>query len=66
MTICSFNLEFTFVLAGWEGTTHNVRVFQHALKKGNLIFHNIFKVCITIKVAIYMIGFEKWARRPTR
>ena len=38
MAICNFNLEFTFVLAGWEGTTHNVRVFQHALTKRELNF----------------------------
>ena len=38
MVVCNFNLEFTFVLAGWEGITHDALVFQHALVKTELNF----------------------------
>ena len=29
--VCDFNMCFTFVLAGLEGTTHDYRVLNHAL-----------------------------------
>jgi hypothetical protein len=28
MVVCDWNMCFTFVLAGWEGTTHDARVFD--------------------------------------
>ncbi|KAK8926015.1 hypothetical protein KSP39_PZI011439 [Platanthera zijinensis] len=31
MAVCDFNMCFTFVLAGWEGSTHDSRIFQRAL-----------------------------------
>ncbi|KAK8913981.1 hypothetical protein KSP39_PZI024169 [Platanthera zijinensis] len=31
MAVCDFNMCFTFALAGWEGSTHDSRIFQHAL-----------------------------------
>ncbi len=34
LAACNFDLEFTYVLAGWEGSAHDVKVFQDALKKG--------------------------------
>ncbi|XP_060673309.1 uncharacterized protein LOC107417030 [Ziziphus jujuba] len=30
---CNFNMMFTFVYAGWEGTTNDSRVFLHAITK---------------------------------
>ncbi|KAK8916690.1 hypothetical protein KSP39_PZI022577 [Platanthera zijinensis] len=31
MAVCDFNMCFTFVLAGWEGSTHDSRIFHRAL-----------------------------------
>ena len=38
MVVCDWNMCFTFVLAGWEGTAHDARVFDHALTNANLNF----------------------------
>ena len=31
---CTFNMYFCFILAGWEGSAHDGRVFKDALAKG--------------------------------
>lgn len=31
---CNFDLQFAFVLPGWEGSVHNARVLQNALDVG--------------------------------
>ena len=33
MAVCDFNMCFTFVLAGWEGTAHDTRIFNEALQR---------------------------------
>ncbi|XP_029128648.1 uncharacterized protein LOC114916346 [Cajanus cajan] len=38
MAVCDWNMCFTFVLAGWEGTAHDARIFDHALTTANLNF----------------------------
>ena len=30
MVVCDFNMCFTFVWAGWEGTAHDTRIFNEA------------------------------------
>ncbi|PIA25668.1 hypothetical protein AQUCO_10900010v1 [Aquilegia coerulea] len=35
LAVVSFDLKFTYVLAGWEGSTHDTRVFEDALKRPN-------------------------------
>ena len=35
---CDFNLCFTFVLDGWEGETHDTRIFVDTLRKLSLHF----------------------------
>lgn len=34
--VCNFNMEFTYVLAGWEGSAHDGRVLDDALFNGGL------------------------------
>lgn len=34
LVACSFNLHFLYVLAGWEGSAADARVFQDAIRKG--------------------------------
>jgi hypothetical protein len=38
MAVCDWNMCFTFVLAGWEGTAHDARVFEQALTKTEFNF----------------------------
>jgi len=35
MAAVDFNLRFTYVLAGWEGTTHDALVLRDALERPN-------------------------------
>ncbi|PIA42475.1 hypothetical protein AQUCO_02000133v1 [Aquilegia coerulea] len=35
LAACSFDLKFTYVLAGWEGTAHDQRVLDDALGRAN-------------------------------
>nr|KAJ0212679.1 hypothetical protein LSAT_V11C400165520 [Lactuca sativa] len=38
MAVCDFNMCFTFVWAGWEGTAHDTRIFNEALQRPDLSF----------------------------
>lgn len=38
MAVCDFNMCFTFVLAGWEGSAHDTRIFMDALRTPRLHF----------------------------
>jgi hypothetical protein len=31
MAACSFDMQFTFVWAGWEGSAHDTRIFLEAI-----------------------------------
>jgi hypothetical protein len=33
LSVCDFNMRFTFVVAGWPGSVHDMRVFNEALVK---------------------------------
>ena len=51
MAACAWNMCFTFVLPGWEGTTHDVRVFDNVLTMPSMNFPHpppgIFLLTIT-------------------
>ncbi|GMJ02125.1 hypothetical protein like AT5G41980 [Hibiscus trionum] len=36
MAVCDFNMCFTFVVAGWEGTAHDTRIFLDAIRDPQL------------------------------
>ncbi|GAV75308.1 hypothetical protein CFOL_v3_18787 [Cephalotus follicularis] len=38
MAACGFDMQFTFCLAGWEGTTHDTKNFYTALRNPELNF----------------------------
>ncbi|KAK8507725.1 hypothetical protein V6N12_067055 [Hibiscus sabdariffa] len=38
MAVCDFNMCFTFVVAGWEGTAHDTRIFLDAIRDPKLKF----------------------------
>ena len=35
LVACSFDLKFTYVLPGWEGTTSNSRIIKSALTRND-------------------------------
>ena len=36
MAACSFDMQFTFVWAGWEGSAHDTRIFYEAIGNTNI------------------------------
>ena len=38
MAVCSFDMQFTFVLAGWEGSAHDARIFSTAINASHSTF----------------------------
>jgi hypothetical protein len=38
LAICDFDMRFTFVLVGWPGSVHDMRVFNDALCKYATLF----------------------------
>jgi hypothetical protein len=38
LAICDFDMRFTFIVAGWPGSAHDMRVFNNALTKYATIF----------------------------
>ncbi|KAM3266436.1 putative nuclease HARBI1 [Capsicum annuum] len=38
MPVCDWDMCFTFVWPGWEGTAHDARIFNQALKRSDLNF----------------------------
>jgi hypothetical protein len=38
MAACSFDMQFTFVWAGWEGSAHDTRIFYKAIGNTNIQF----------------------------
>jgi hypothetical protein len=39
MVACSFDMQFTFMWAGWEGSAHDTRIFLEAIENRNIKFH---------------------------
>ena len=44
MAACSFDMQFTFVWAGWEGSAHDTRIFYEAIEIQSYNFHGHWKV----------------------
>ena len=38
MATCDFDMCFTFISVGWEGSAHDTRVFLHALNTPSMNF----------------------------
>lgn len=38
MATCDFDMCFTFISLGWEGSAHDTRVFLHAINTQELNF----------------------------
>ena len=65
LAVCDFDMRFTFVLTGWPGSVHDMRVFNDALEKfGNKFPHppegihvlfNVFFVLVVVFVMLHKI-----------
>ena len=62
LAICDFDMRFTFVLAGWLGSVHDMRVFNDALEKFGDKFshlpkgmHGLFNVFFVLVVVFVML-----------
>ena len=38
LAVCDFEMRFTFVSAGWEGSAHDTRIFSETLERPHLRF----------------------------
>jgi hypothetical protein len=65
MATVDFDLRFTYVLAGWEGTTHDANVLREALERVNglrvpqgysftyvLVNDNVYGIMTTIYILL--------------
>jgi hypothetical protein len=62
LAVCDFDMRFTFVLARWSGSVHDMRVFNDALEKfGNKFshppecMHVLFNVFFILAVVFVML-----------
>ncbi|ETV94803.1 hypothetical protein H310_11477 [Aphanomyces invadans] len=46
LAACDFDLNFTFVLSGWEGTAGDGKLYEDALRKGLRIDDNRFDILV--------------------
>jgi len=46
MAACSFDMQFTFVWAGWEESAYDTRIFLEAIDNPRINFQNLLKVHI--------------------
>ena len=37
LAVCTFNMTFCYILAGWEGSAHDTRVLANSVVRGTLI-----------------------------
>jgi len=52
MVACSFDMQFTFMWAGWEGNTHDTRIFLEAIENRNIKFPKPLEGSYTTKLVM--------------
>ena len=45
MAVCSFNMQFIFVWAGWEDSAHDTRIFLEAIDNSSINFPKPLEGC---------------------
>ena len=45
MAVCSFNMQFIFVWAGWEDNAHDTRIFLKAIDNSSINFPKPLEGC---------------------
>lgn len=68
LAICDFDMRFTFAVAGWPGSAHDMRVFNDAIRKygdkfpypppGNTIFVPSRFICYKSHFCTVLIHFN--------
>lgn len=54
MAVCGFDMIFTFVWPGWEGTAYDTRIFLEALRNKDIKFPKWY-VLFKFKVIFYAV-----------
>lgn len=55
LVACTFDMKFTYVLAGWEGSAHDGRLLRSAiLRQGTKLTVPIGKICILLSFINYI------------
>jgi len=60
MVACSFDMQFTFVWAGWEGSAHDTRIFLEAIDNPRVKFPKPpegSNVCVCVCVCVIINVF---------
>jgi hypothetical protein len=58
MAIYSFDMQFTFVWAGWEGSAHDTRIFLEAIDNPHIKFSKPLEgsnVCMCVYIYMLML-----------
>ena len=61
MAGCSFDMQFIFVWVGWEGSTHNTRMFLEAINNPHIKFPKPPKginMCVCVLMLIFFLQFS--------
>ncbi|KAG5235433.1 protein ALP [Salix suchowensis] len=58
----SFNMQFTFVWAGWEGSAHDARIFMEAINNNNIKFPKPPEV----KIVVASMALHNYIRRRSQ
>jgi hypothetical protein len=56
MAACSFDMQFTFVWAGWDGSAHDTRIFLEAIDNPRVKFPKPpegSNVCVCVCVCVW-------------
>ena len=57
MAACSFDMQFTFVWAGWEGSAHDTRIFLEAIDSKSIKFPKPPEGCHLLYLTIISINY---------
>jgi hypothetical protein len=75
LAACSFDMHFTYVLSGWEGSASDSRIFNDAREHGLTIPQGIFyladagfPLCDALLVPYRGVRYhlKEWGRAPER
>ena len=58
LAACSFDMKFTYILAGWEGSAHDSRVLQSTLSDPDLGFSRPSSGITLFKSHIYTSAYK--------
>lgn len=65
MVLHDWNMCCIFIFDGWEGTTHDAHIFDHALTTASMNFpHPLLGIFFYIMIIVNVLGITRRLRRP--